>query len=172
MLPPFSIYKVEGSGRLHWMDAAADFEHAKARVKVLAASWPGEYLITNRETGEKIAIKSPAKRIMFQIGYDQRGLNARAELFRRFGHEVISVADNEAAKHALSSIHNVDLFIVGHTAPEETRKEMVDWLKTNFPKVKIVALNPSANRQLSGADCNVVLNDWDEWLSLLAAVAS
>ena len=49
---------------------------------------------------------------------------------------------------------------------------MVDWLKTNFPKVKIVALIPSADRQLPRADHNVVLNDWDEWLSLLTAAAS
>ena len=154
------------------MESANYLDRAKARVRVLAASSPGEYIISNQETGEKVSIKSPARRIMFQIGYDQKGLNARAELFRRFGHEVLSVADNEAAKSALSnSIHAVDVFIVGHTAPEQTRREMVDWLKANFPKVKVVALNPSAC-QLSGADCNVVLNDWDEWLSLLAAAAN
>ncbi len=168
MLPPFNIYKV--GSEVQWIEATADLDRAKARVKVLAASWPGEYIIANQETGEKISIKSPAKRIMFQIGYDQRGMNARAELFRRFGHEVISVADNKAAKSALSSIRNVDVFIVGHTAPEQTREEMVGWLKANFPKVKIVALNSSAN-QLSGADYNVVLNASDEWLSLLAAAA-
>ena len=173
MLPLFNIHRVESDGGLRWIDAAANLERAKARVKVLAASWPGEYIIANQQTGEKISIKSPAKRIVFQIGYDEKGLNARAELFRRFGHEVISVPDNEAAKHVLSgSIHNVDIFLVGDTAPEQTRKEIVDWLKTNFPRVKIVALNPSANPQLAGADCNVVLNDWDEWLSLFAAVAS
>jgi hypothetical protein len=65
----------------------------------------------------------------------------------------------------------VDVFIVGHTAPEQTRKEMVAWLKTNYPKVKIVALNPSKD-QLVGADYNVVLNDHEEWLSLLTATAS
>jgi short-subunit dehydrogenase involved in D-alanine esterification of teichoic acids len=73
---------------------------------------------------------------------------------------------------SVSSIHDVDLFIVGHTAPEQTRKEMVDWLKTNYPKVKILALNPSVNRKLSGADYNMILNEHDEWLSLLAAAAS
>ena len=72
----------------------------------------------------------------------------------------------------MGSVHSVDVFIVGHAAPEQTRKEMVDWLKTNFPKVKIVALIPSADRQLPRADHNVVLNDWDEWLSLLTAAAS
>jgi hypothetical protein len=170
MIPPFDIFKVEAS-ELRWMEVAPDLERAKARVKILATSSPGEYIIANQETGEKVSIKGQTKRILFQIGYDEKGINARAELLRRFGHEVISVTHNEAAKVALSSYHDVDLFIVGHTAPEQTRKEMVAWLKTNYPKVKIVALNPS-KEQLDGADYNVVLNAQDEWLSLLAAAAS
>src|SRR5215472_8880204 len=135
MLPPYDIFKVDVRGH-RWMEAAADLQRAQARVKVLAASSPGEYLILNQETGETISIKPPAKRILFQIGYDEKGLNARAELLRRFGHEVISVTHNEAAKIALSSFRNVDIFIVGHTAPEPTRKEMVMWLKANYPQVK------------------------------------
>jgi predicted phosphodiesterase len=87
-----------------------------------------------------------------------------------FGHEVIPVTHNEAAKVALSSFRDVDVFIVGHTAPEQTRKEKVAGLKANYPKVKIVVLNPSKD-QLLGADYNVVLNEHDEWLSLLAAVS-
>lgn len=170
MMPPFDIFKVESSG-LRWMEAAADLERARARVKVLAASWPGEYFILNQNTGEKISIRSKTKRIVFQIGYDEKGLNARAELLRRFGHEVISVTHNEAAKVALSSFRDVDVFIVGHMAPERTRKEMVAWLKANYPTVKIVALNPSRD-QLLGADHNVVVNEHDEWLSLLAAAGS
>jgi hypothetical protein len=170
MIPPFDIFKVESSGP-RWMEVAADLERAKARVKILATSSPGEYIIANQKTGEKISIQTQTKRILFQIGYDEKGINARAELLRRFGHEVISVTNNEAAKVALSSYHDVELFIVGHTAPEQTRKEMVAWLKTNYPKVKIVALNPSKD-QLVGADYNVILNDHDEWLSLLAAAAS
>src|SRR5258708_40046441 len=129
------------------MEAAVDVDRADARAKVLAAYAHGEYVITNM-TGEKISMKSLRKRIMFQIGYDEKELRVRAELFRRVGHEVISVADNEAAKQALTSIHDVDVFVVGHTAPEQTRKEMLDWLKTNFAKVKVVPLSPYANGQL------------------------
>jgi hypothetical protein len=169
MIPPFDIFKVEGSG-LRWMEAAPDLERAKARVRVLSASSPGEYTILNQITGEKITIQPKSKRIVFQIGYEERGMRARAELLRRFGHQVISVTHNEAAKVALSSYHDVDLFIVGHTAPEQTRKDMVAWLKSNYPKVKIVALNPSKD-QLAGADYNVVLDEHDEWLLLLAAAA-
>lgn len=170
MSPPFNIFKVQSDGRLLWMESVGDMERAKLRVKKLATSAPGEYVITT-ETGERISIKSALKRIMFQIGYDERELNVRAELFRRFGHEVISVADNDGAKRALASIQDVDIFIVGHAAPEHTRREMVDWLKRNFPKIKIVALIPPGNRQLESVDCSVVLNDWNEWLLLLEATA-
>jgi 5'(3')-deoxyribonucleotidase len=170
MVSPFHIFKVQSDDSRRWIEAAANLEHAKARAKALAASSPGEYVITNL-TAEEIFIKSHPKRIMFQIGYGEKELNTRAELFRRFGHEVISVADNEAAKHALTSSHNIDVFVVGYQAPDQTRKEIVDWLKENFPKVKIVALVPSTNQQLRRADYNIVLDDWDEWLTLLAATA-
>lgn len=170
MMPPFDVFKVEVDG-VRWLESAPDLEVAKARVKALAAASPGEYVILNQKTGERIFVKPPAKRILFQIGYDTKQLNARAELLRRFGHEVISVDDNDAAKLALRSIHDVDMFIVGHTAPEQVRNEMVAWLKANYPEVKIVALNPS-NAKLVGADYNVILNDHDEWRSLLAAAAS
>src|SRR6266446_2140330 len=117
MLPPFHIFKVQSDGSLRWREVAVDVERAKALAKVLAASAPGEYVITNM-TGEKISVKFPPRRIMFQIGYDEKELKVRAELFRRIGHEVISVADNEAAKNALTSIHNVDVFVVW---PQSTR---------------------------------------------------
>ena len=172
MSQQFHISKVENGSSLRLIEQADDLERARERVKKLSAFSPGEYIIANQQTGETISIKSHVKQIVFQIGYEEKDLNARAELFRRCGHHVISVVDNIAAKQALTSIENVDVFVVGPTAPEETRKEMVDWLKTNFPKIKVVALIPSASRQLSSADYNIVLNDWDEWLSLLAAAAS
>jgi hypothetical protein len=168
MLQPLDIFRVESDGSLRWMAAAANVESAKAIAKRLA---PGEYLIAD-QTGKRISIKTPAKQVVFQVGYgDEKGLNARTELFRSFGHEVISVVDNEAAKFALTSIPHVDVFIVGHTAPEQTRKEMVDWLKANFPRAKIVALIPSVSRELLGADYNVVQRDWAAWLSLFATVS-
>src|SRR6266481_1375927 len=76
--------------------------------------------------------------------------------------------DNDLAKRALASIPNVDVFILGPTAPEQTQREMVDWLKVSFPKAKIVALIPSASPQLLGADYNVPQSDWAAWVSLFA----
>jgi len=171
MVPPFDIFKVD-TGSIRWLEAAEDLERAKVRVRVLAASSPGEYLIFNHQTGKRVSIKPQSKRIVFQIGDEEKELNARAELLRRFGHEVISVDNNEAAKGALTGVARVDLFIVGHSAPEQNRKEMVAWLRANYPAVKILALHPSENRELAGADYNVVLNDTNEWLSLITAAAS
>ena len=169
MLSPFHIFKVHRDGSRTWMEGAVSVEHAKARVKLFTGSSANKYVITNL-TGQEISVKSP-KRVVFQIGYDEKELNARAELFRRVGHEVMSVADNDAAKSALASIDHIDVFVVGHTASEQTRKEMVDWLKANFPKVKVVALIPFASRQVVRADYNILLNDWDALQSLLAATA-
>jgi len=72
----------------------------------------------------------------------------------------------------LSSTQHSDLFIVGHAAPEQTRTEMVDWLKARYPHVKILALNSANHRQLAGADYNAILNGPDEWLSMVTAALS
>src|SRR5947199_9331145 len=134
MLSPFHIFKVQSDGSLRWIEGAVNVERAKARLKVLAASSRGEYVISEL-TGKKISIKSVPKLTIFQIGYNEKELHARAELFRHCGHEVISAADNEAAKRVLTSIQSVDVFVVGHMAPEQTRKEMVDWLRSEERRV-------------------------------------
>jgi len=171
MLSPFHIFKVQSDGSLHWIEGAINVERAKARLNVLAACSCGEYVITDL-TGKKISTKSLPKLAVFQIGYNEKELAARAELFRHCGHEVISAADNEAAKRVLASIQSVDVFVIGHMAPEQTRKEMVDWLKVNFSNVKIVALIPSASRKVPRADYNIILQDGDDWLSAFAAAGS
>jgi hypothetical protein len=45
---------------------------------------------------------------------------------------------------------------------------MVDWLRVNYPKAKIVALIPSAVPELLSADYNVPQSDWAAWVSLFA----
>jgi hypothetical protein len=93
------------------------------------------------------------------------------EPLRRFRHEVISVTHNEAAKIALGSFRDVDLFVIDYKAPEQTRKQKVAWLRVNYPRAKIVALNPSRD-ELFAADYNIVLNDHGEWFLLSAGAAS
>lgn len=47
MLSPFHVFKVKSDGTLQWLEGAVSVERATARVKVLTASSPGEYVITN-----------------------------------------------------------------------------------------------------------------------------
>lgn len=162
MIVTFDILKLQSSG-LRWLESAPDLGRAEARVQALGLSFPGEYLIFCHEI---------EKKRIFQIGDEERQLKARAELFQRFGHEVISFSDYDAAKTTLlSSIPSVDMFIVGHSGAEKTRREMVRWLKTNYPDAKVVALTPSATRPIAKADYNLVLDGKYEWLSLMTAVA-
>lgn len=157
----FDILRLESSG-VRWLESEVDLTDAKARVEELASTSGGEYLIFSHETQKKRII---------QIGDEERQLKARAELFRRFGDEVISFSDCEAAKAILQSSIPVDLFIVGHSAPQKIRREMVQWLKKNYPNSKILALAPSLGRPILNADYNVVLSGKYGWLCLLTVVA-
>ena len=107
-------------------------------------------------------------RRIFQITYDQALGLRTAELLRSRGYGVISVIGNEAAKVLLSSIQRYDLFIVGHTAPEEARIEIVNWLKAQYPAVKILALNPP-DQQVPKADFNVPHGP-ENWLPIVSTV--
>jgi hypothetical protein len=57
MTHPIDIFQLEAAG-VRWLEAAPDIEQAKARVKELGAKSPGEYLVLNQRTGNKIVIKS------------------------------------------------------------------------------------------------------------------
>ena len=57
------------------------------------------------------------KRI-FQVAYREEHFVARANLLRCQGYTVTSAIGNEAAKTVLPLLPPVDLFIIGHAAPE------------------------------------------------------
>jgi hypothetical protein len=55
MVPSLDIFKISGGGVL-WRDAVATFETAKARIRKLALSSPGEYFILDQNTGERVFV--------------------------------------------------------------------------------------------------------------------
>jgi hypothetical protein len=113
----------------------------------------------------------PAKQLprIFVISYDEEIGVQRSELLKSRGYDVISAIGNEAAKFLLSSIQRYDLFIVGYAAPKETRREMVDWLNVQYPRVKVLALNPSYE-QVPAADYNAPYHASDTWLAIVSTV--
>jgi hypothetical protein len=53
---PFFIYTVQGDGELHFVVAVQTLDDAKERVRELGETWPGEYVIYNEETGERVFV--------------------------------------------------------------------------------------------------------------------
>jgi hypothetical protein len=108
------------------------------------------------------------KRI-FQVAYREEHFLARAHLLRRQGYAVTSAIGNEAAKAVLPMLPGVDLLIVGHAAPEQTRLDMVAWLRERYPRISILAINPS-HEQLGTLRLNAVYYPPQAWLPLIETV--
>ena len=59
---PFRIFKVQSDGDLHFVEAFQTFGDAKACVRELGEVRPGEYVIENEETGERIFVSTRDER--------------------------------------------------------------------------------------------------------------
>jgi hypothetical protein len=56
--PLFRIFKVQNDGHLHFVEAVHAFDDAKRRVREIGDVWPGEYVIDNEETGERLFVST------------------------------------------------------------------------------------------------------------------
>ena len=104
---------------------------------------------------------------VFQIAYTRELMFTREAVLKSRGYVVESVFGNEAAKKALETGGDYDMFMVGHAEPLNMRQEMVRWLRQKFPKAKILALNPPNVSRHPDADYNVTLNGPEEWLAVV-----
>ena len=172
MYRAYDIFEVMPDGTTIKRVAVSGLEFAKLSLEELSRRTTNECIAADRYTHQVVAqmnvplAKRSIKRI-FQIAYNEQAGVRRADLLTNRGYRVISVLGNEPAKLLLSSIQHYDFFIVGSNAPEETRREIVDWLKEKYPTVKILALNPS-QQQVTNADYNVTENAPENWLPLVA----
>lgn len=168
----YEIFEVPPNGSPQKVTVVPGLEFAKVTLQGLAKRTSNECFAADAKTRQVVMQLNvaPAKlRRIFQIAYDEDIGSRRAELLRSRGYGVISVIGNDPAKVLLSSMQHYDLFIVGHAAPEETRKEMVDWLTARYPRVKILALNPSHDL-LPAADYNAAYYASENWLPIISTV--
>jgi|SRR5438445_10953941 len=169
----YEIFEVMPNGTPQRVTVISGVEFAKLALQGLAKRTKNECFAADAKTRQVVMYmnvpraKLQATKRVFQVAYDEDTGLRRAELLRLRGYAVISVTGNQPAKLLLSSIQHYDLFIVGHAAPEETRREIVAWLKANYPDVKILALNPP-NQQILGADYNVRQNGPQTWLPIVS----
>ncbi len=172
----YDLFERSQDGSLIWRGSVHGLENARRKLQELAKRTTNECFAIHTPTRQIVALVNiaqagqlRAKRVVFQIEYDEHRLVSRIELLKQNGYEVVSVVGNEAAKIVLSSPQDCDLFIVGHAAAEQTRREMVDWLKARYPHIKIIALSSPDHQKIDAVDYNVILNGPGEWLSIVAA---
>ena len=172
MYSVYEIFEVLPNGSTLKISRVSGLEFANLALRELAKRTRNECFVTDARTRRVVAQlnvsqeKRRATKRIFQIAYDEQLGLRRAELLRSRGYGVISVIGNDPARVLLTSIQHYDLFIVGHAAPEETRTEMIDWIRVKYPKVNILALNPP-HQQLLNADYNVTLNGPENWLPIV-----
>lgn len=168
----YDIFEVLASGSAQRVASVTGLELAQRRLQELAKHTTNECFAMDARTRQIVAqmnvprAKWRATKRIFQIAYDEELGLKRAELLRSIGYGVVSVLGDERARILLSSIQEYDLFIVGHNAPEQVRREVVDWLKSKYPNVKVLALNPP-QQELPNADYNVTLNGPEKWLPIV-----
>jgi hypothetical protein len=125
-----------------------------------------------RLEGHKFAGEGRRGRRVFHIAYDEMLLISRAELLEERGYEVTSVLGNNDAKRVLENGRGTyRIFLIGHAAPAEDRKEIVQWIKSRFPAAKVVALN-DPKIILAEADFNFVINGPEGWLGAVESFAA
>ena len=175
--PQFELFEVLADGSAARRGSAETIDDAWVQLRQLARQSTNECFTIHTATRRLVAHlnvpvseKSHMKSI-FQITYAHEMAQAREEMLRLWGYRVTSAVGNENAKMELESKPHVDLFILGHAAPERERSEMVAWLREKYPKVKILALNPS-HESIHSADYNVQLGGPESWLPVVAKATS
>ena len=65
MVAPFDIFYLRADGQLAWQNTAPTLEIAKLRINVLKAIEHGDYVISSRQTGDKMLIKADGSECSF-----------------------------------------------------------------------------------------------------------
>jgi hypothetical protein len=60
MFQPLDIFKTDSDGGVLWRAAAEDFVSAKSCIEKLALSSPGEYLVLDQHTGNRVHVTMAA----------------------------------------------------------------------------------------------------------------
>jgi hypothetical protein len=140
----------------------------KTRHECFVALFPSHEVVARVNLGSS-ASRKPS---VFQITYDYTQAIARVQLLRLHGCDVAFAIGNEAAKIILGRLRPWDLCTVGYAAPHDTVRDMVEWLKANYPGVPILELTSPRATQLPVVNHSPHLNSLPPWLSAVANALS
>ncbi len=69
MFPSFDVFKLDSNGQVMWKGFGESFTAAKATTHKLMVATPGEYLIVDQSTGQKVVMTPAAARTTGKGGW-------------------------------------------------------------------------------------------------------
>lgn len=169
----YDIFEQMPDGFPIWRAHASGLQAASLKLQEIAKETPNECFVVYLPTKEVVARlnsrprTAASKKLIFHIAYTKEQAVARTQILRMCGIEVISVIGNESAKVILNLRQHCDLFIIGNAGADQDRSQMVAWLRSHYPAVRILALNAPGIQELAGADYNVNSNGPETWLPMV-----
>ena len=165
----YELFEFLPDRSLSWRGHVRGLRGAQATVWKLADEAGTECFAVDSTGTDIILARTPlrgAKRI-FQIAYST-ALATRAHLLLRNGYDVTSVSGNQVAQFVLQGNSAYDLFVLGHGAPQAVRIQMVAWLRSRYPNVRVVALN-ARGHVIDGLRFNAPNEPSSAWLLIVSA---
>jgi len=172
----YDLFEQFPDGSVMWRGRASGLPEVCRQLSDLSTNTANECYAMHLPTKEIVARVNVGgshpkieKRLVGQIGYDHAAARTRTDALRAHGYDVVTVIGNDAAKLVLDLLPSWNFFIVGDAAPTEAREGIVQWLKSKFPDVPILALNLNEQSELSGADYNISQSSPELWLPIIGA---
>ena len=60
MARPLDVFRIQAEGGVRWIGTVENVEAAKALINAESAKQPGDFLVVNLETGQRMEIKGTA----------------------------------------------------------------------------------------------------------------
>ena len=79
-------------------------------------------------------------KLIIVVAYSTASLEAHSHLLTEHGHEVIPMLGNSDALRHRSQFEHAAMVVLGESEDEGTRQKFAQWMKQNFPALKLIAL--------------------------------
>jgi DNA-binding response OmpR family regulator len=116
-----------------------------------------------RETGVAVGGSALAGERILSIAFDPVLLTLRELLLQDAGYKVVSALGSESGRNAALA-GAFELFLVGYAPSRREQREVIQWLRREWPNVPIAALRRSVYERIPEADCVADVHEPSEWL--------
>jgi hypothetical protein len=170
-LNEFIILQCLPDGSVRCCGDASGVIRARRRLRELSGRGCEFFAMQMHTRAVIFRAEAPAlgKRV-FQVAYVESLGRERARRMRRLGYGVLSILGSESAKKLLEVAairpKDIDIFVIGHAAPNSERMKVVEWIRARYPLARVLAINPP-DQPIPSADYNVLQGHPETWLPLL-----